>query len=279
MTSAKSLSSTVKLNDGVSMPLFGLGTYLLKPGVGGEAELAVKHALKVGYRMIDTAEFYGNEADVGRAIRESGVKREDIFLVSKIWDHGYDQCRKTVQNALNKMELGYIDLYLIHTPLGGQNCDTYRAMMEFKEQGLIKSCGVSNFGVHHLEGLKEAGLPTPSVNQLELHPWQQKADIASYCQNNEITLMGYSPLTKGQRLQEPSLVDIAKKYNKSPAALLLRWSVQRGIVTIPKSGNLDRITENAQVFDWSISVDDMNKLNSFPQWSCTWNPTTSPWQG
>ncbi|XP_064597625.1 uncharacterized oxidoreductase YtbE-like isoform X2 [Liolophura sinensis] len=280
VTVATSLDSRVTLNSGFEMPLFGLGVYKAASGDNGEAEKAVIHALQYGYRLIDTAEFYSNEADVGRGVKKAGLKREDVFVVSKIWDaNGYDYCRKLFNEAFKKMDIGYIDLYLIHSPMGSDNCGTYRAMLDLQKQGLIRSCGVSNYGIQHLEGLKTAGLPTPSVNQIELHPWQHKSEVVKYCRENGIAVMGYSPLAKGQRFSEPILTKLSERYGKTAAQVMIRWSVQKGYITIPKSAKPARIVENAQVFDWSISDADMAVLDKLPQKSCTWDPTTSPWRG
>lgn len=276
---AKDISARITLNDGVSMPLFGLGVYEASSGVGGEAEKAVEYAISKGYRLIDTAEFYQNEADVGRGVKNSGIKREDVFVVTKLWDNGYSRCKKIFNESLKKLDLKYVDLYLIHAPSSGKVVETYKAMLELKEQGLIRSVGVSNFGVQHLEGLASAGLPKPSVNQIELHPWQQKLDIVKYCRANGVTVMGYSPLVKGQRFDDKTLNQIAKKYKKTTAQILIRWSVQHGYITIPKSSKPQRIVENMQVFDWSIDDADMAVLNSFPDKSCTWNPCKSSWTG
>ncbi|OWF44123.1 uncharacterized protein LOC110458799 [Mizuhopecten yessoensis] len=280
-TIATALTSTVKLNDGVTMPLFGLGMYLSASGQGGQAERAAIHALSKGYRLLDTAEFYGNEADVGRGIQNGGLKREDLFVVTKLWENGYSRCKKIFNKSLKMLDIGYVDLYLIHNPSSapGKCVETYKAMLELQQEGLVRSVGVSNFGVQHLEGLREAGLPTPSVNQIELHPWQQKTDIVEYCRKNGITVMGYSPLTKGQKLSDKTLLEIAKRHNKSPAQILIRWSVERGFITIPKSADPGRIEQNADVFSWSLDPSDLQILNDMPDCSCTWNPCKTPWMG
>ncbi|XP_052103383.1 uncharacterized oxidoreductase YtbE-like [Mytilus californianus] len=274
---ATDITSRLTLNDGVCMPMFGLGMYEASSGSGGVAEKAVEYALSKGYQLIDTAEFYGNEADVGMGIKKSGSNREDIFVVTKLWDNGFSRCKKIFNQSLKMLDLQYVDLYLIHSPSSGQVVETYKAMLELKQKGLVRSVGVSNFGVQHLEGLESAGLPTPSVNQIELHPWQQKPEIVKYCREKGITVMGYSPLVKGKRFDDPTLVKIANKYKKSPAQILIRWSIQHGFITIPKSGKLNRIDDNMEVFDWAIADDDMTVLNSFPDNSCTWNPCKMPW--
>ncbi|KAK3083220.1 hypothetical protein FSP39_017137 [Pinctada imbricata] len=260
---ATSLASKIVLNDGVEMPMFGLGLYMSASGQGKAAEKAVIHAVQNNYRLLDTAQFYGNEADVGRAVKKSGVDRKDLFIVTKVWENGEARCKEVFNESMKKLDLGYIDLYLIHSPSAGKNVETYKTLLDFKSKGLIRSVGVSNYGVQHLEGLKDAGLLTPSVNQIELHPWQQKKHIVKYCRENGIAVMGYSPMAKGQKLKDPTLGKIAQKYNKTPAQVMIRWSVQMGFITIPKSVNLDRIIENADVFDWSIDEEDMTILSAY----------------
>jgi diketogulonate reductase-like aldo/keto reductase len=261
------------------MPLFGLGVYLAE--AGQVTESAVSFAIQSGYRLIDTAQYYQNEADVGNGFRSSGLKREDVFIVSKVTNeaHGYNPTVEAVKESLQRMKLDYVDMFLIHSPYQGKNVETYEALLDLKKQGLIRSVGVSNFGIAHLEGLKNAGLPAPSVNQIELHPYQRKDDLVKYCQENDIALMGYSPLTRGFYLNDPIFVEIAERYGRSPAQILIRWSVQQGYITIPKSTKTARIIENANVFDFSLSEEDMNKLNSLSEASVSWDPTTSPWEG
>jgi diketogulonate reductase-like aldo/keto reductase len=276
---ATSMKSTVTLNDGVVMPMFGLGCYLSEPG--SPTENAVTFALQNGYVMVDTAQFYKNEQDVGKGIRNSGVKREDVFVVTKVIGncHGRELTTKTVHDSLSKLGLSYIDLYLIHSPLGGKNVETFQALLDCKAKGLIRSVGVSNFGVQHLEGLQKAGLPRPSVNQIELHAFQRKADIVDYCVKNRIGVMGYSPIAQAKKHDDPDLQRIAKRLDKSVAQVLIRWSVQRGFITIPKSTKPERILENGRVFDFELSPDDMAVLNAKPEESVAWNPTVSPWEG
>jgi len=277
---AKDLSSTVTLNDGVAMPLFGLGCYLSEPG--SPTEDAVDYSLKHGYRLIDTAQLYKNEADVGRGIKKSGIKRENIFVVTKVFTdcHGYDLTTKSVHESLAKLDLAYVDLFLIHSPFGAKNVETYRALLDLKAKGLIRSVGVSNFGIHHLEGLKEAGLPTPSVNQIELHPFYRLSPLVEYCRKNGIAVMGYSPIAQAKKMDDPDLLRISKRLNKSVAQVMIRWSVQSGFITIPKSTKPERIVDNAKIFDFALSDDDMKVLNSKPEEQvCAWNPTVSPWEG
>ncbi|OWF44122.1 uncharacterized protein LOC110458798 [Mizuhopecten yessoensis] len=277
-----SLSSTVRLNDGVTMPIFGLGMNKLNSGKTHQVDRVVELALSIGYRLLDNAEYYENETDVGRAIRSSGINRRELFVVTKLWENGYDRCKQIFSRALRQLDLEYVDLYLIHNPSStpGKCVETYRAMLELQQEGLVRSVGVSNFGIQHLEGLKEEGLPTPSVNQIQLHPWQQNKDIVDYCKQNKITVMGYAPLTKGTKLSDKTLQDIATRHNKSPAQILIRWSLEHGFITIPKSSDPTRIKENADVFSWTLNHRDLQTLNEMPEWSCTpFNPTITPWSG
>jgi len=275
---ASDLSSTISLNDGVEMPLFGLGTYLTK--VGKETEEAVVHAIKNGYRMVDTAQDYRNEADVGRGLQKAGVK--DIFVVTKVHtdNHGYEATVASVNESLRKLLIPAVDLFLVHSPYGGKNVETYRALLDLKAKGLIRSVGVSNFGVAHLEGLKDAGLPTPSVNQIEIHIYHPQEELVKYCKENNIAVMGYSPLARNQNpIADPDLTAVAKRHTKTTAQVMIRWSVQQGHITISKSSNFQRITENADVFDLNLSDDDLKQLSGKEDFICSWNPTVSPWEG
>jgi len=273
---ADGIHSVVKLNDGVAMPIFGLGTAWTN-----ECADAVTYAIQQGYRMIDTAQRYGNEEDVGKGIARCGKDRKDLFIVTKQWHMGHDVCIQGLQRSLARLDMNYIDLFLIHGPREGRNVETYKAMLELKKQGLVRSVGVSNFNLHHLEGLRNAGLPTPSVNQIELHPWLQPREIIDYCKKHDITVMGYSPLVKSKMLKNQQICDLAKKYNKTPAQILIRWSVQHGYSTIPKSSKSNRIKENMQVFDWTITEDDMDFLdkNNVEEIRCAWDPINSDWLG
>ncbi|CAF1168167.1 unnamed protein product [Adineta ricciae] len=272
---ASSLESTVKLNDGVIMPLFGLGVYEIENNCPQLVAAAINH----GYRLIDTAEFYHNEDGVGSGLKLSGKKREEIFIVSKWWPsrEGAQGALKTLDRCLKGLQSDYVDMYLLHAPQGGHCAEAYRALLDAKKQGKIRSLGVSNFGVAHLEALAKLGLDKPSVNQIELHPWQQKKDIVKYCREHDITVMGYSPLAKGHKIQDKTVGEIAKKLSKTPAQILIRWSVQNGFITIPKTSRESRLQSNADVFDWSIPEEDMKVLDALGDkpWSCTWNPTNN----
>jgi diketogulonate reductase-like aldo/keto reductase len=275
---ATSLASTITLNDGVQMPLFGLGVFLSQPG--STTEDAVTYALQYGYRMVDTAQIYKNEEDVGKAVKRSGLRREDVFIVTKVsFDHGYEYTTKTVHESLKKMATPYIDLYLIHAPRGRKNVETFRALLDLKAKGLIRSVGVSNFGIAHLEGLHQAGLPRPSVNQISLSLFHRQNDVVNYCRQNGIALMGYRPIVNGKRLDDPDLLTVANRHHKTAAQVLIRWSVQQGYITIPKSTKPHRIDENAQIFDFSLTDEDLALLMSKPEEIPTFNPTADPWEG
>eukprot|EP00731_Ephydatia_muelleri_P037746 Em0551g5a len=261
------------------MPVLGLGVYLAQNG--GEAEQAVLWALQQGYRLIDTAKIYENEEDVGKAVRGSGIPRDQIFVTTKLAtsDHGKENTIQACQESLRKLGLDYVDLYLIHSPSGGKILETWGAMIELKKRGLAKSIGVSNFNVHHLKPLKEA-YPDyiPAVNQIELSPYLTFDEVVAYCQKEHIALEAYCPLAKGFKLEDPLLLSIAAKYKKSAAQLLIRWSIQRGFVCIPKSARKDKIIENSNVFDFEISAEDMTTLNGLNENFITdWEVIFSPW--
>ena len=236
--------------------------FRLEPGQ--VAKTAALHALKkAGYVHLDTANYYQNELDVGRAVRESGIARENIFVTSKVIPsaRGKDYAVQIVENSLRLIDIGYIDQYLLHAPLGGKILESYDVLVEYQQRGLIRSIGVSNFGVAHLEALKNSGRPLPQTNQIEMHPWCIQADIVDWCRANNVVVVASSPLGKARRLFEPNLVKIANKHNKTSAQVLIRWSLQSGFVTIPKSSQAERIDENANVFDFELDEEDMHALS------------------
>jgi diketogulonate reductase-like aldo/keto reductase len=257
-----SLQSVGLLNNGVKIPRLGLGVYQTPPG---ESTLrAIKYALKIGYRHIDTAWLYGNEIDVGRAIRESGIEREEIFITTKVWnsDQGYQSTLAACDRSLKLLGLPYVDLYLIHWPVEGRGKDTWKAMIQLLNEGKTRAIGVSNFEVFHLQEIFQNFDVIPSVNQVEFHPFLFQEKLLEFCKNSNIQLEAYSPLTRGQRLNHHILVGLAKKYGKSSAQILIRWNLQHGLVVIPKSIHENRIRENIQVFDFQLEETDMKLLNS-----------------
>ena len=269
--------SGITLNNGIQIPILGIGTYLTNNG--GEAKNAVLKALEVGYRHIDTAMMYNNETDIGAAIKESGIPREEIFLTSKLWnsDHGFNKSLDAFQASLDRLQVDYLDLYLIHWPVPDLRIDSWRALEKLYANGKCRTIGVSNYMQNHLEELLEACDIIPMVNQVEFSPYLYLRDLLHFCRNHDIQLESYSPLTKGRMLNDPALIAIAKKYEKTVAQILIRWVLQHEVVVIPKSSNSDRIYENSDVFDFSISDNDMELLNSFHKGLHTsWDPSTAP---
>lgn len=270
------IDTKVKLNNGVEMPLFGLGTY---QATRKGTEEAVLYALEIGYRLIDTAQMYGNEREVGNAVRKSGIPREEIFVTTKLnnSNHGYERALSSLETSLELMGLSYIDLFLIHWPVEGLRNESWRALEKLLEEGKCRSIGVSNYTIGHLSELRESSSTMPAVNQVEFSPYLYQKDLLEFCRSNSIQLEGYSPLTKGENLGDTALGAIASKYSKTSPQILLRWALQKEIVTIPKSTNRERLRENADIFDFEISQEDMATLDSFNiDLRTSWDPTTAP---
>ncbi|HEY7111093.1 MAG TPA: aldo/keto reductase [Nitrososphaeraceae archaeon] len=260
-----SFQSRATLNNGVKIPRLGLGVYQTPPG---EATLnAVRYALKIGYRHIDTAWLYGNEGDVGTAIRESQIPREEIFITTKVWnsDQGYDSTLEAAQRSLRRLGLSNVDLYLIHWPVLGMGMDTWKAMTQLLNEGKASAIGVSNYEIFHLQEILQEFDVTPSVNQVEFHPFLYQKELLEFCKKNNIQLEAYSPLSRGKKLNHPTAVSLAKKYGKTLAQILIRWSLQHDLVVIPKSTQENRIKENSQVFDFELDKEDMKLLDSLNQ--------------
>ena len=249
------------LSNGVKMPSIGFGTY--KSGSDEETAKIIKYALNIGYRQIDTASFYGNEVGIGNGIKESGINREDIFLVTKLWndDHGYDKTIEAFNKSLERLQVDYIDLYLIHWP-NKLNSETWKAFEHLYKTGKVKSIGVCNFKIGHLEELKKTAEIMPMVNQVEIHPQSSKNDMLRYCEENNIQLVAWSPIMRGKLFSNELILGLAEKYKKTIAQIILRWHVQRGIIPIPKSSNEGRIKENLSIFDFELSNDDMSIIDS-----------------
>ena len=248
------------LSNGVKMPSIGFGTY--KSGNVEETAKIVKYALEIGYMQIDTASFYGNEVGIGNGIKESGISREDIFLVTKLWndDHGYDKTIEAFNKSLERLQVNYIDLYLVHWP-NKLNSETWKAFEYLYKTGKVKAIGVCNFKIGHLEELKKTAEIMPMVNQIEIHPQSSKNDMLSYCEENNIQLVAWSPIMRGKLFSNNLMIDLAEKYKKTIAQIILRWHVQRGIIPIPKSSNEERIKENLSIFDFELSNDDMKTID------------------
>jgi len=261
MINELNISSCVTLDDGNLMPLFGLGVWAAKPGK--ETYNATLYALKKGYRHIDTAEMYGNENDVGNAIRDSGIGREKIFVTTKLWNSGlgYDHALKSFDTSLKKMNLEYIDLYLIHWPEGDSQIETWKALENIKIKGKCKSIGVSNFAPKHLKEILYKSSEKPVVNQIEISPFLQQKAISSYCMKKNIHLTGYCPLARGERFDNHELTQIARETKKTPAQIMIRWAIQNGHTVIPKSTNYERIKENSNIFNFSLKEEQMKILN------------------
>ena len=250
------------LANGVEIPYLGLGVWQADDGV--EVVRAVKWALEAGYRHIDTASIYKNEEGVGQAIRESGVPREDIFVTSKVWntDQGYDATLRAFDASLERLSLETLDLYLIHWPVAGKSQDTWRALEKLYADGRIRAIGVSNFLQHHLEDLLQDAQVKPMVNQLEFHPWLVQPELQAYCRQHGIQYEAWSPLMQGKVFEQDIVNNLARKYGKSPAQILVRWDLQRGVVTIPKSVKQAHIVSNAAVFDFELTADELAYIDS-----------------
>ncbi|MGJ9457767.1 aldo/keto reductase [Oceanobacillus sp. CF4.6] len=256
------LQDTITLNNGVHMPGFGLGVYKVQ---NGESVVnSVKTALKHGYRSIDTASFYDNEAGVGQGIKESGIPREEIFITSKVWndEQGYESTLEAFDASVKKLNTGYLDLYLIHWPVKGKYKDTWRAMEKLYEDGKVRAIGVSNFHVHHLEELMKDSKVKPVIDQVEYHPHLTQLELREFCDKENIQLEAWSPLKRGKLLDDPTLTGIAEEHGKSTAQVILRWDIQNNVITIPKSVTEKRIITNADIFDFTLTEKDMGKINA-----------------
>lgn len=255
-----SLQDTIKLNNGVDMPRLGLGVFKVEDGQ--EVINSVKWALEHGYRSIDTAAAYKNEEGVGQALKDSGLNREEIFVTSKLWnsDQGYEETLQAFETSLEKLGLEYLDLYLIHWPVEGKYKESWKAMEKLYQDGKIRAIGVSNFQPHHLDDLLKDAEVTPVINQVELHPKLAQQEVRDYCEKHDIVVEAWSPLMQGQILEEPVIQELAEKYNKTAAQIVIRWDLQIGIVTIPKSTKQHRIQENADVFDFQLTDEEVVKI-------------------
>lgn len=256
---------TVALSNGVQMPWLGLGVFQVEDGT--TVVESVCAAIKNGYRSIDTAAIYQNESGVGQGIREgiaiAGINREDLFITSKVWndDLGYEETLAAFETSLEKLGLDYLDLYLIHWPKAGKYKEAWRALETIYKNGKVKAIGVSNFQIHHLEDLMEDAEIVPMINQVELHPKLTQTELRSFCQRHGIQVEAWSPLMQGQLLDHELLKGIGEKYNKSVAQIIIRWDLQNGIITIPKSIKEHRIIQNADVFDFTLTDNEMEQIS------------------
>ncbi|GKU79939.1 aldo/keto reductase [Paenibacillus sp. L3-i20] len=255
------LTESTQLSNGVKMPWFGLGVWKVKDD--GEAENTVKSAIDAGYRSIDTAAVYGNEVGVGAGIRSSGVRREDIFVTTKIWNanQGYESTFAAFEESLSKLEMDYVDLLLIHWPVKDKYKDTWRALEQIYKDGKARAIGVSNFQIHHLQDLMASSTIVPMVNQVEYHPLLTQQELHNFSKENHIQLMAWSPLMQGN-LDQSVLAEIGAKYGKSPAQVVLRWDLQNEVVTIPKTINPERLKENGAIFDFELTAEEVARISS-----------------
>ncbi|MNR87381.1 2,5-diketo-D-gluconic acid reductase A [compost metagenome] len=257
---------TLILNDGKRMPQLGLGVWQVSDE---EAVDVVRDALNAGYRAVDTAAIYGNEAGVGQAIRESGLPRAEVFVTTKIWntDQGYDQALRAMETSLKRLGMDYVDLYLIHWPTPSQDryLDTWRALERLRAEGMARSIGVSNFKIPHLERLLAASEVVPAVNQIELHPYLQQPEMRAFHAAHGIATESWSPLAKGQIFGDPVIGELAAKYGKSPAQIVIRWNLDSGQIVIPKSVTPSRLRENLAVMDFRLEPDDLARLTTLDQ--------------
>ena len=257
--------SRINLNDGVSMPLFGIGVWRMEPGK--ETREAVTLALELGYIHIDTASMYNNEEDVGAALQDSNFPREKLFITSKVHtsEVGYDSTLEAFERSLQKLKLSYIDLYLIHKPVEGFRKNTWEALEKLKKDGICRSIGVSNFSPRHLDEILEICEFIPTVNQIEMNPFLAQKTISKYCRAKNIHITGFCPLARTEKSKDPAIVDVANECGKTWAQVMIRWSLQKQVTTIPKSVNPQRIRENTDVFDFELNEKQMQRLDDLDQ--------------
>lgn len=255
------IKGTVRLQNNIEMPYFGLGVYGAEEG--GETIQAIHWALEAGYCHIDTASIYKNELSVGEAILTSGVDRKDIFITTKVWnaDQGYQNTIDAFYVSLDKLKMDYLDLYLIHWPVRDMFIETWEALEELYERKLVKAVGVSNFMKHHLDDLIKRKGQVPMVNQMEFHPYLVQNDLLKICKRNQIQYQAWSPLMVGKVTEVPLLKEIGMRYDKTPAQIVLRWDLQKGVVTIPKSVRKERIFSNAEIFDFELTAEELKEID------------------
>jgi diketogulonate reductase-like aldo/keto reductase len=263
-TNTGSIGDTVSLANGVRMPRLGLGTW--RSAEGAEVEQSVRWALEIGYRHVDTAAVYGNERGVGRALRDSGVPREHVFVTTKVWNDdqraGHAAVLRAFDESLRRLGTDYVDLYLVHWPVKGKYVEAWRALEQIHSTGRARAIGVSNFLVHHLEDVLKSAAVKPMVNQVEFHPRLVQRDVLEFSRRQGVVQEAWSPLMKGRAAEVPLLRDLAEKYGKTPSQVVLRWDLQHGVVTIPKSVRRERLEENADLFDFELSPDEMAQIDA-----------------
>ncbi len=265
-----SIKDCARLNNGIEMPILGFGVFQINSN--DETADCVKKAIKHGYRSIDTATAYGNEAGVGRGIKESGIKREDLFITTKVWnsDQGYNETLESFKSSMERLMLDYLDLYLIHWPVPKNNkyVETWKALETLNRDGKVRAIGVSNFNISHLENIITQCNIVPAINQVEFHPWFLQEELFAYMKQKGIIAEAWSPLGGGALLNNKTLLEneiligIAKKYNKTVAQVIIRWDIQKNVITIPKSSKEDRIASNGDVFNFELSDQDIKIIES-----------------
>lgn len=274
---ASTLSSRISLSNGVEIPVLGLGVYQSRPGE--ETRAAVAAALALGYRHVDTARVYGNEADVGAALAASALPRDAVFVTTKLWndDHGYDATLRACDASLRRLGVERVDLYLVHWPVPGLRRETWRAMERLLADGKARAIGVSNYTIRHLDELLASASVPPAANQVELHPFLPQPQLVAFCRKHGIQIEAYAPLVKARRMEHPVLRRVAEKHGRTPAQILVRWSLQHGYVVIPKSIRPERIRENADVFGFALDADDLAAMDALDEgFRTSWDPTDVP---
>ena len=274
---ALSLASTAKLPGNVEIPLVGFGVFLVPPGA--TTKRACLEALSAGYRHIDTAKIYRNEADVGDAVKASGLKRDEVFITTKVWndDQGYESTLKACDESLAKLQTSFIDLYLIHWPVGPVRKDTWRALEKLQAEGKCRAIGVSNFTEKHLHDLAKSSGTHPAVNQVEFSPFLYQKKLLEACAKHGVLIEAYSPLAKAKKFDSKGLNAVAAAHKRTPAQVMLRWGLQRGTVVLPRSARKEHIEENARLFDFELSAADMAALDALDEgFRTAWDPTDMP---
>lgn len=280
-TSALPSAHRLRLNQGNEIPELGLGVYLTPPGP--VTRQAVAWALELGYRHIDTAALYDNESDVGVAIRASGLPREEVFVTTKLWhtEHGFERSQKAARASLAHLGLSYIDLYLIHSPQANSPKDrlaSWQGLEKLQREGVCRAIGVSNYSVRHLEELRDHSDVVPAVDQVEFHPFVFNPELLAYCEKHGIHLEAWAPLARARRFDDPTIRAIAEAHGRTPAQILLRWGIEHKLIELPKSVHRERIEENAKIFDFSLSPDEVARLDALRGGGSVshWNPAETP---
>jgi diketogulonate reductase-like aldo/keto reductase len=272
-----SVIPSLPLSGGIRIPVVGLGVF--RTPTGEETRRVVREALAYGYRHVDTARVYGNEADVAEAIRESGLRRDDVFVTTKVWndDQGYERTLRACEDSLARMRFEQVDLLLLHWPVPGRRLESWRALERLRAEGRARAIGVSNFMPHHLREVLANCVEPPSVNQVELSPFLQQRELRALCAANGVAVEAYSPLTKGTRLAHPVVVRAAGEVGRTPAQVLLRWGLQKGLVVLPKSTRVARLAENLAALDFTLPDDAMISLDALDAGLVTgWDPGSVP---